>query len=153
MGFKDLPEAGELLRVVKNQKMAKEVVDLNDYITSFEGIEDMMKDMNSSTKISFKSFKEKRAFYSGKTDEIIKKYESDIERFKEEIKEKSEYGEPVDSLEKKLKETEKLLDDLTAEEDHRKCIILKAKDFGTLETMQEIINSIEDSNGSFARFS
>lgn len=70
-----MPEGGEILRVVAKEKTARKIVELNEFLESLEELNEVMKEQKKGLKIKFNTRRERMAFYSGKTEEILAKYE------------------------------------------------------------------------------
>lgn len=102
------------------------------------------------SKISFKSRKERRKFYSGKSEEILEKYTKMKEEILAEMAEQTSKNltEQLEKSQKRLEEVESLLTELNAEEEEKLGVIVKAADFGTIETLQATVGNILDANGN-----
>jgi translation initiation factor IF-2 len=77
------------------------------------------------------------------------KYNSMKENLLEDIEEAKENGNKayLAKLEQQLEDVEASLAELNPEEDTRLPIIIKASDFGTVETLESTVQNIVDSNG------
>ena len=72
------------MRVVKNEKLAKKIVDCKNFMKNLTELKNLDKsDITKCTKIKFKNRRERMKFYSGKTEQIKEKYERMRNEFEE----------------------------------------------------------------------
>ena len=104
--------------------------------------------MTEENKIKFKNKREKRKFYSGKKEIIEQKHASMLEDMLLKLEELQEKGEDTAELEEKIEKQRTAIEKLKTGDKTGMKIMLKANDYGTLDTMVTHILNTKDSAGT-----
>ena len=149
MAFKELPDAGERLRVENDKNEIKVFHSLQNYSKKVRESKEAEESFQEKPKIKFKNRWEKRKFYSGKPEEIERKYRKQVEDLEEIIEFKEMKKQDTTKLNQELQEKQKILDDYLKEEVETFNVILKTGDYGTLEVLNKSVGQLKDKNGNY----
>lgn len=149
-GLKVLPDGGEKLFCCKTEKEASTIAECRGFLNNSKQALSELDNLTVGTKLVFETRKERRMFIAGRQDVVNRKYEEMLENMKEgSFTTKSRKGVV---REKKLTEdAEKIhtnfINTFRDQSEDVKKIIVKASDYGTVETIQDHIAEIKDKNG------
>ena len=147
LGFKDLPKANDKVLGVPNEKEAKELLKLYDFFETVEEARSLESKIVEGTKIKFRNRRERRKFHSGKKEIVEQKYQSMLEDFIQKREELVEKGKDTSELDESIEKHREMMNRLISGDKTGLKIILKANDYGTLDTLMNHILKIRDSSG------
>lgn len=151
-GLKELPDAGEKVFSVRTEKEAEKIVECRKFIRDCSNSNKNLDKQTVGTKVTFESWRDKRLFMSGRKDLIDKKYNEMLDNIKagsytEIRKRRKTIERTFDDIEESTRIHENFMSTFHGTEADAPKVILKASDYGTIETILSQMDNIKDKDG------